>query len=400
MTDATALTLAVRAGGPTTDPTALFDIAEGMHAIEALTASVGWLHLYEWLAEHPSDEAAICSGLALAPRPAHVLLTLLASLELVHRNEDGVYSLTELAREHLLPDSPWSLAPCFEALKDRPTCLAMLGVLRSGKPMGGPPDGGPPDPGMAPGAGPGADQGPPGPPADPGPRDGGPPSWAAGMDEEAFAEMFLRAIDSRNAYLAHAVAAVVDLSRRERVLDVGGGSGIYACALVRHNPQLCATVMEKPPVDRVARRAIEGRGLAERVAVTAGDMLSAPLPADHDVHLFSNVVHDWDEDTARQLFRASLDALPAGGQILIHDAFLDDSGSGPRAVAEYSVLLMSFTSGRCYSVPEIRRLLEEVGFVRVTHRATVVHRSVVSAYKPPRKPGAVQRRKKGTENGQ
>jgi len=380
MTSSSALSLATRAGGPTTDPTALFDIAEGMHAVEALTASVAWLRVYEWLAEHPSDEAALCHALSLAPRPAHVLLTLLASLGLVERSSDGVYSLTDLAREHMLPDSPWSLAPCFEALKDRPSCLSVLSVLRTGKPMGAPPD---PTPD-------GARNGAP---------DTGPPSWAAGMDEEAFAEYFLRAIDSRNAYLAHAMAQAVDLSRRGRVLDVGGGSGIYACALVRHNAELRATVMEKPPVDRVARRAVAARGLADRVDVVAGDMMTAPLPRDHDVHLFSNVVHDWDEDTILRLFRASLEALPTGGQILIHDAFLDDSGHRPRAVAEYSVLLMSFTSGRCYSVAEIRQLLDQAGFVRVAQRATVVHRSVVSAFKPTSRTAAVQRRRRG-EHGQ
>jgi SAM-dependent methyltransferase len=347
-----------RSVGPTTDPTPLFDLAEGMHAIEALTAAVGWLHLFEQLETHPSDSTEICASLSLAPRPGRVLLTLLASLGLVQRDGRGVYHLTDLAREHMLPGSPWSLAPCFEALKDRPSCRSMLAVLRSGQPLGAP------DPAAS-------EQ-----------TEASTQPWLQGMDQEAFAEYFLNAIDSRNAYLAHVLAERLDLADRRSLLDVAGGSGIYACALVRRYPYLRATVLEKNPVDAVARRAVARRGLSDRVYVASGDMLGAPLPEGHDAHLYSNVIHDWDEATVRRLLAASFSALRPGGQIVLHDAFLDESQSGPRAVAEYSVLLMSFTAGRCYAVPEVRELIEAAGFRDVGLLRTAVHRSVVTASKP------------------
>lgn len=338
---------------PATDPTRLFDIAEGMHAIEALTAAVGWLHLFERLAENPSTEPQICAELELAPRPAHVLMTLLRALDLVNRDHEGVYCLTRLAREHMLPASPWSLVPCFNALKERPACLEMLHVLRTGKAMGGPE----------------TDQ-------------GAPPPWAEGMSQEDFAEFFLNAIDSRNSYLSYAVANALDLRGYGRLLDVAGGSGIYSCALARRNPDLSATVLEKPPVDSVARRMIERRGLAGRVTVASGDMLSSALPAGYDVHLYSNVIHDWDESEVRRLFSSSFAALPPNGQIVIHDALLNEDEQTLLAVAQYSVLLMSFTSGRCYSVAEVRALLLDVGFTKIVHAPTVVHRSLVTASKP------------------
>jgi 2-polyprenyl-3-methyl-5-hydroxy-6-metoxy-1,4-benzoquinol methylase len=346
---------------PVTDPTRLFDLAEGMHAIEALTAAVAWLHLFERLAEHPSTEAQICAALDVAPRPARVLMTLLTALDLVSRDTQGVYSVTRLAQEHLLPASPWSLVPCFDVLKDRPTCLEMLRVLRTGKPMGAPE-----------------------------PDQDGPPAWAEGMSEEAFAEFFLNAIDSRNAYLADAVASQLDLRGSRRLLDVAGGSGIYSCALARRNADLYATVLEKPPVDAVARRAIERRGVAERVSVVSGDMLGAPLPQGYDVHLYSNVIHDWDEADVRRIFRSSFSALPSNGRIVVHDALLHDDKQNLLAVAQYSILLMSFTAGRCYSVAEICALLQETGFTNIVHDPTVVHRSLVIASKPAGANGTAQ----------
>jgi SAM-dependent methyltransferase len=334
---------------------------------------VAWLHVLEFLENNPADEEQICRALDVAPRPARVVMTLLVSLGLVARDDEGRYLLTQLAREHMLPDSPWSLAPCFNALKDRPPCQSMLAVLRSREPLTAPRI-----------TGPGQDA-------------SDRPPWADGMQDEAFAEYFLNAIDSRNAYLAHAVADRLELDGCRRLLDVGGGSGIYACALARRHRHLRATVLEKPPVDAVARRAISRRALADRVSVTSGDMFGGPLPEGYDAHLYSNVIHDWDESAILRLLRYSFEALAPRGQIIVHDVLLDDSDTGPRAAAAYSVLLMSFTAGRCYALTEVRSLLREAGFVDIAHRPTVVHRSLVTASKPrdPVVVGASRNRARG-----
>jgi hypothetical protein len=84
----------------------------------------------------------------------------------------------------------------------------------------------------------------------------------------------------------------------------------------------------------------------------------------------------------RRIFSASFSALPPNGRIAVHDALLDEDKKGLLAVAEYSVLLMSFTAGRCYSVAELRALLQECGFTNIAHHPTVVHRSLVTASKP------------------
>ncbi len=44
-------------------------------------------------------------------------------------------------------------------------------------------------------------------------------------------------------------------------------------------------MFERPPVDRIAARAIANRGCSAKVNVLAGDMLMEALPADADVHL-------------------------------------------------------------------------------------------------------------------
>lgn len=333
----------------TTDPASLYRVRDALYTVDMLTVGIVHLDVFSLLAGGPRSAADLCKALAVAERPADVMLTLFCALNLLSRR-DGKLELTPLSREHLVNGSPWNMSAYFESFKDRPVCQDLLRVLKTGKPASWASDKSLGD-------------------------------WHKSMEDEAFADKFTAAMDCRGAYLGPRLAEAVSLRGNTRLLDVGGGSGVYACALVSRNPQLRAAVLEKPPVDRVARRWIERRGFSDRVGVVASDMLTASLPHGYDVHLYSNVIHDWDTPQVKILLARSHEALPPGGRILIHDAHLNREKTGPQEVAEYSVLLMHATEGRCYSVGEIEALLEEVGFMDVEQLPTAASRSVISARK-------------------
>jgi O-methyltransferase domain len=118
--------------------------------------------------------------------------------------------------------------------------------------------------------------------------------------------------------------------------------------------------------------------------VISGDMLAAPLPSGYDVHLFSNVLHDWPDATVKELVRKSFSALSSDGMILIHDSHINRKKTGPLAVAAYSVLLMASAEGKCYSIAEIEEFLREAGFSDVQFRETIADRSVITARKTGR----------------
>jgi SAM-dependent methyltransferase len=331
---------------PDTDPTALYRYRDGLYAADLLTAALVELDLFTVLDTQPSDVGAICRALAIAERPTDVALTLFVAMGLITR-EDAIYRLTDIARDHLVRTSPWFLGPYYASFKDRPVCRDFVEVLRTGRPRNW---------------------------ASTSHQD-----WARAMERPDFARQFTAAMDCRGLFLGRAVAKVLDLSRHHAVLDVAGGSGVYACCVVEAHAHVRATVLEKAPVDTVAAQAIAARGFTDRVAVYTADMLAGPLPQDFDVHLFSNVLHDWDVPTVRQLLAASAAALPTGGLIVIHDAHLNEEKSGPLPVAAYSALLMHSTEGRCYGVSEMRTWLQEQGFDDVRYIESVADRSVITA---------------------
>jgi SAM-dependent methyltransferase len=334
---------------PAIDPTSIYRYRDGLYAADLLTAAICHLDFFKCLNGHPADSKTISRALGLKERPLDVMLTLFTAMGLLRRNGE-IFTLTELAKEHLLPSSAWCIGPYFASVKERPVCRDMIEVLRTGKPANWA-------------------------------SLKNEKEWAKAMESPAFASQFTAAMDCRGAYLAPAMAQRLDCARYRHVLDVAGGSGIYACALVARHPHLRATILEKSPVDLLARQKVAERGFAERVSVATGDMFRDPLPEGCDIHLFSNVLHDWDIPQVEQLLAKSYAALMPGGMIVIHDAHINAAKTGSLPVAAYSALLMTITEGKCYSKREMANYLASAGFGEVTHFPTVADRSVITALK-------------------
>jgi O-methyltransferase domain len=335
---------------PASDPALLYRLRDSLYAADLLTAALVELDFFTKLQEiGPSDLERLCQSLELAPRPTDVAVTLFAALGLIVRDGPAL-ALTSTARDHLVRTSPFFLGPYYASFRSRPLVRSFAEVLRSGRPASW--------------AASSLQQ-----------------DWATAMLDPTFAAQFTGAMDSRGLYLGPVVADAVDLRERRALLDVAGGSGIYACCLTDRYPNLRATVLERPPVDRVAADSVAARGFSTRVTVHAADMLTDSWPDGHDVHLFSNVLHDWDVPLVSRLLERSVAALPSGGLVIVHDAHLNAEKTGPLAVAEYSALLMHSTEGRCYGISEMEQHLVKVGFEHVRMTPTAADRSVVTALK-------------------
>ena len=181
------------------------------------------------------------------------------------------------------------------------------------------------------------------------------------MDRDASARHLTLALAARARNVAPALALALPLWGAKRLLDVGGGSGLYAMAYLQAQPGLEAVIWDRPEVLKVADQLAREQGVSDRLTLVPGDMFADPVPSGCDVHLLSNILHDWDEADCQRLVARLADALPAGGQIVIHDVFLNDALDGPLSIALYSAALFSLTEGRAYSAREYRTWLRAAG---------------------------------------
>jgi hypothetical protein len=332
------------------DPTPLYRLRDSVYAADLLIVAVADLDLFSWLDARRGGEAEeICDELGLAPRPVDVMLTYLAALGLLERVGTRVV-LTALARDNLVSGSPFDLRAYYASLRERPGCRELRKVLETGEPAAW---------ASAPAG----------------------TEWLMRLDEPDSAAAITAAMDARGRFLGPRLAeAIADLPIRA-ALDIGGSSGIYLCGLVDRIPGVRGAVLERRPIDLAARTLVADRGYADRIEVMTGDMFEA-LPGGFDLHLFSNVLHDWDEPRVRRLLAASFESFLPGGWLVDHDLHINEDKTGPLAAAEYSVLLMHGTAGKCWSVSELAEMLTDYGFDRVSTRELAGGRSAVLGHKP------------------
>ncbi|WP_456790498.1 methyltransferase [Bradyrhizobium sp. USDA 4472] len=103
-------------------------------------------------------------------------------------------------------------------------------------------------------------------------------------------------MEERGRIFAPHLATLLDCTDDTSVLDVGGGSGVYSSYLLMRCPPLTATALGRPPVDQLGRTCFTDRTLyPDRAQVKARDMFVYPLPRDAPLHLYSHVLHNWDQ---------------------------------------------------------------------------------------------------------
>jgi ubiquinone/menaquinone biosynthesis C-methylase UbiE len=184
-------------------------------------------------------------------------------------------------------------------------------------------------------------------------------------DDHALAA-FIGAMHAIGRRVADDVAASLDLSPFRRLLDVGGGSGVYTMAFLRRNPALAAVLFDLPRVIRMTAEWLRAEGLSERVTLVGGNFDEDELPGGCDLALLSAIVHQNSPEENRALFAKIHRVLLPGGTLLVRDHFMDESRIEPAAGAQFAInMLVSTAGGDTYTVAEMRRDLEAAGFGEV-----------------------------------
>ncbi len=349
---------------PRTDPTPIFEAFRGNLGTELLAAAVAHFNLFGLLAEGPLSLDDVAARLGLRRRAAIVLTCAMRAMGFISADDQGRLTLTPIALEHLIPGGLLYVGDYVGLVAESAGVREMVERLRTNRPAGAAPAHG-----------------------------AAPANAAAGvafiyregsdsaMENEASARRLTLALAGRARNVAPALAKNLPLPGVKRLLDVGGGTGIYSLALLHANPSLAAVVWDRPEVLKVAAEFAEEQGLTGRVTLAPGDMFSDPVPTECDAVLLSNILHDWDEPECRELIARVAAALPSGGRVLIHDVFLDDDLGGPLPVALYSASLFSLTEGRAYSAAEYRAFLRTAGLRPQPIVPTLVHCGVMVGIK-------------------
>jgi len=181
-------------------------------------------------------------------------------------------------------------------------------------------------------------------------------------DEAAFA----KAMADIGRLSAVEIAEKLDLSGVKRLLDIGGGPGLYSIEFTRCNPELRAAVYDNEKTLKVAQKNIQQAGLSDRVSVQTGDALEDNIGQNYDYIFISNVIHSYSAIENAALTVKCAKALAPNGRLCIKDFMLDSSRTQPQWCALFAInMLVNTENGDCYTREEVRHWMQTAGLEHV-----------------------------------
>lgn len=303
------------------------------------------LEIFGTLSPKPRTYSEVASGLGLSKRGTEILLDALVALGLLIK-EGGYYRNSLEAEEFLVPEKPTYRGHFFKMMHDlwRPWS-ELEHAVQHGCPK---------------------------------------ESFAEQLfRSEKYNRQFILGTENMKRDVAEEIAHQLDLCNVRHMLDLGGGSGIYAITFAKKFPQLKATVFDLPLTIKVAEEMIAHHRMEDRVKVMIGDFWKDEISSGYDLVWISSIIHAFSAEENPRLIKKAFSALERGGQIILCDYFLQEDKTGPLFAALFSVNFLAVSQGgRNYTYQEASQWLKEAGFINLQKKRESETINLLLGYKP------------------
>ncbi|WP_433275200.1 methyltransferase [Pseudonocardia xinjiangensis] len=173
------------------------------------------------------------------------------------------------------------------------------------------------------------------------------------------------------------IAQRFDWSRFPEILDVGGGDGTVLAAILTAHPDVRGRVLDLPPTATAAIGRFAATGLDDRAGAVSGSFFD-PLLAGADAYLLSDILHDWDDDHARQILAGCRRAAAPDGTVVVIGPV---RGQGADTAMDL-FMLMCF-GGRERTVDELAELAADCGLTLRASAPVAEGRTALEFAVPP-----------------
>ena len=206
----------------------------------------------------------------------------------------------------------------------------------------------------------------------------------ADVSDNPFWEELVLAIVPLALPVAHALVERTDFSKlaSPSVLDIGGGSGVFATVLLEANARATATQIDWAAVNRIGERFVARHGFANRFKTIDGDFHTADLGEGlYDVIIYSNIAHQESPADNVAMFRKGKQALKPGGALVISDFVLNDdrTSNHPWTGIFHTFMLIQSKAGAAWRQADFRAWLDEAGFQSVAFSPTPTPSTLILA---------------------
>jgi len=183
---------------------------------------------------------------------------------------------------------------------------------------------------------------------------------------ESFFSILVKCIFPLGFVGAMAAVAAISPARRgriKRILDVGAGAAPWSIPFAQAIRSAHVTVLDLPPVTRIAREYTAKFGVDDRYDYLEGDLRELDLGSGYDLITIGHIIHGEGRDGGRRLIERSAEALANRGLLLIAELIPNNDRSGPAGAMLFGInMLLHTPDGDVFTMKEYREWLKVAGF--------------------------------------
>ncbi|HHB92133.1 MAG TPA: methyltransferase domain-containing protein [Thioploca sp.] len=177
----------------------------------------------------------------------------------------------------------------------------------------------------------------------------------------------------------------VNLNGKQKLLDLGGGTGSYSVALCAANPQLKSIIVDQKEPLELARKIVDENNLANQITLVEDDFNTIELDNDYDAVLISGVIVIQSEKENRHVLHRAYNALSSGGLIIVQDFMRIDNNPSRQFLDTmmdlYLLLGFSPNAGN-RSGNKVASWLKDTGFINIKQIPLPTQLALILAEKP------------------
>lgn len=159
------------------------------------------------------------------------------------------------------------------------------------------------------------------------------------------------------------VFSLPEFKNAARLLDLGGGHGLYAIAFSQANPKLQSFIFDLPPVIEVAREFIARYEMNDRVHTLAGDFIKDDWDTKFDIIFASDALYK-PKELLFPILQKIKSSLNKGGLFIAKQWIIDKERTTPITTVLWDLMvsLLGNLPFYTYTNEEFIELLKEMGF--------------------------------------
>ena len=162
-------------------------------------------------------------------------------------------------------------------------------------------------------------------------------------------------------YASILIARELSRYKNDTILDIGGNVGTYAIGLCKILNSTTVHIYDKAAMKAPFEENISKYDFKDRVKFFEKDIIADRIDESYDVIILSNILHCFHLSLIDSILSKVSQAINSGGVIILHDTFLDESGTKPCQSLLYNLDWLTSGCSFNYTAEDMRDKFEPLG---------------------------------------